>query len=59
MKRKQQLWGFIAAVVLAAAFLLPFCADAEQPKAKPAVKPAPAQNDPFLLTHHLLDALSY
>jgi peptidyl-prolyl cis-trans isomerase C len=48
MKRKQQLWGFIAAVVLAAACLFPFCADAEQPKAKPAAKPAPAQNDPVI-----------
>ena len=46
MKRKQQLWGFIAAVVLAAACLFPLGGGAEQPKAKPAVKPAPAQNDP-------------
>ena len=46
MERKQQLWGFIAAVVLAAACLFPLGGGAEQPKAKPAVKPAPAQNDP-------------
>jgi peptidyl-prolyl cis-trans isomerase C len=48
MKRKQRLWEFIAAMVLVAACLFPFGAGAEQPKAKPATKAAPAQTDPAI-----------
>jgi len=49
MRRRQQLWGFIAAGVLAAACFFPFGASAEQSKTKPAAKAAPKQNDPAIV----------